>query len=719
MSSKMLLTNTVAVLVFIFTFGATLQHIHADGDACRIENIDENDDYSVDPSYSDTDYSSPCHWRATCITTADSFQCVCPDGYEGDGINSCERITVACSELEAPEHGSMSKVGTLRVRFSCDEGYTLYGSPLRLCSHGNWSGRQPYCQIRVIGCGHPGELENGQILGSDFDFGRSVRFVCNGDHRLIGPNRRECLNTGYWTGYQPFCEPPRDLNDIASAIRHDFIDKLEFFSSSSRGHQGLGRLSVGGSLGLDLIFAFDRSSSIDPDDFERGMDFAKYIIDEFGVSYEAGGTRVAAVSFASEARIEFNLGDDDVNTAGKAKRRINIIQALGGGTAMKEAFELIFSDVVPKIREGAKQALFIITDGKSNSGSPVAFAKRLRQEKDFETFAIGVGDGVDRDELKKIASEPFTTHVFLITQYVDLTTLTEIIAEKRTDYNRCGVAGDIEQAQLPGRVVGGDEANRGAWPWVAAIYQQHKSRGLIFTCGGALICENWVLTAAHCLERNGRLLRPHKLIVRLGEHERGVDEGCEQTIPVLEYKRPDGYNAETLDYDVALLRLAQPAKLVSCVRTLCLPNELDRYTTRPNTDNCYITGWGATNAADDQSDAGDPTLILRQLIMPLVSRQDCQQSSETAITERMLCAGFRYKARDACKGDSGGALVCRRGDDSFAAIGIVSRGDGCAEANKYSIYTDVLEVNDWINEITENCNDEYVRDEDEILNPIS
>ncbi|XP_070582225.1 complement factor B-like [Ptychodera flava] len=667
---------------------------------------DNAEDTSFEYSYSDVDLS-PCHYLATCINTPGSFRCECPTGYEGDGISSCTRIVYSCSDLPAPEHGSVQRISPLRTRFTCDTGYTLYGSQMRLCQNGNWTGRQPFCRIRVVGCGHPGAIEDGQVLGSEYDIGNEVTFVCNGDHRLIGPDKRQCLPNGYWSGYQPYCDPPRDLDDIASDIRQNFIDRLELFSTSSRGHKSLGRLAVGQSLGLDLIFAFDRSSSIDPEDFRRGMAFAKHIIDEFGVSYEEGGTRVAAVSFASQANLEFNLGDESVNTSRKAKRKLTIIQAPDGGTAMKEAFELVVRDILPKVREGSKKAMFIITDGKSNSGSPVAFARRLRHENDFEIFAVGVGNGVDRDELKKIASEPYTSHVFLIRQFLDLTTLTEIIAEKRTDYNRCGVAGDIELQAQPGRVVGGDVANRGAWPWIAAVYQVHKAKGSIFTCGGALICENWVLTAAHCLfKKNGQRISKNKLFVQLGEYERGKDEGCEQTIPIAEYKLPEDYNSDSLDYDVALLRLAQPAKLVSCVRTLCLPKELDHFTVRPNSDDCYVAGWGITKA-NRGSNTDQPSLLLRQLKMPLVARHTCQQSTDISITDRMLCAGYRFKARDACKGDSGGPLVCRRRDDTFAAIGIVTKGDGCAEADKYGILTDVYRFKDWINEMTENCNQQY------------
>ncbi|XP_006826065.1 uncharacterized protein LOC100368814 [Saccoglossus kowalevskii] len=679
-----------------------------------VDECGDDNSYYYNSESDQAYFEYPCHELAFCRNTQGSFICFCPPGYQGDGITSCERHS--CPDLEAPPHGTVRIVNNLRAYFTCEEEYTLYGSNLRVCRHGNWTGRQPFCQIMIVGCGDPGEIENGQKHGTLYDIDNFVRYVCNEGYERVGPSRRDCLPNGYWSGYQPHCKLPSDLNDIASTIRQEFIDKFEFYTVSSQGHRSLGRLSVGGSLGLDLVFAFDCSSSIDPVDFNRGMIFSRHIVREFGVSYEPGGTRVAAISFASVATLEFNLGDDIVNTTEKAIEQLQVIQASGGGTAMKEAFEIMFSEVVPRLRPESKKAMFIITDGKSNSGSPISYAQRLRDRNEhaFEIFAIGIGNGVDRNELKKIASEPFTSHVFLIRQYEDLTTLTDIISEKRTNYTRCGIAGNIEVQPGNARIVGGDEANPGAWPWTVALYQNHKTRNTIFVCGGTLICKNWVMTAAHCLERRGRLLPPAKLFVRLGEHERAKDEGFEQTIPIADYIVHPNYNGETYDYNIALLKLEEPAQLVSYVQTLCLPNEDDLFIARPNTYNCYVAGWGASNQAESNVDAGNPSLVLGQIQLPIIATQTCRETTHRVITDRMLCAGYRFKPRDACREDSGGALMCRRNDDTFTAIGVVSWGEGCGELNNYGIYTNVLKFVDWINENTESCNTIHQRPNENI-----
>ena len=90
-------------------------------------------------------------------------------------------------------------------------------------------------------------------------------------------------------------------------------------------------------------------------------------------------------------------------------------------------------DVVPETRNNSKKALFLITDGKSNAGGdPEEDARFLRDTYEFEIFAIGVSDSVNKKELEGIASEPFRTHVYLLRDFQSLVTLKELITAKRT-----------------------------------------------------------------------------------------------------------------------------------------------------------------------------------------------------------------------------------------------------------------------------------------------
>ena len=81
-----------------------------------------------------------------------------------------------------------------------------------------------------------------------------------------------------------------------------------------------------------------------------------------------------------------------------------------------------------------------------------------------------------------------------------------------------------------------------------------------------------------------------------------------------------------------------------------------------------------------------------------MSRATCQSGYDDlrlTITQRMRCAGFSGGLIDACKKDSGGPLVCPR-NNKWYLMGVVSWGVGCARANRYGVYADVLVLKSWI-----------------------
>ena len=106
--------------------------------------------------------------------------------------------------------------------------------------------------------------------------------------------------------------------------------------------------------------------------------------------FRADGTRIAAVSFGTEARLEFNLRDANVDTTKKTIEAIDKIMYMGGATASALALQLVRRVVVPQARGDSKRVMMFITDGMSNiGGPPQKEAKNLRDEEDFEIYAIG------------------------------------------------------------------------------------------------------------------------------------------------------------------------------------------------------------------------------------------------------------------------------------------------------------------------------------------
>ncbi|XP_072016605.1 complement factor B-like [Amphiura filiformis] len=658
-----------------------------------------------------------CHQNALCRNLRGSYRCLCEGDYVGDGVNTCEYDPPQCELMTAPENGYIKYNTSKKTEFDCDVGYKLYGSRTMMCTRENgWNGLYPICQR--TGCEEPVIPIDGFKFGDRYEIDNRVTFGCNSGYTLEGSESRVCTERKEWSGWQPVCKPPKTLNDIAGDIRRDFIDKFELYTDSSKGRSAMGRLSRGNSVGLDLVFAFDKSSSVGRRNFQKGLNFTKNLIEEFGVDHENhGGTRIAVVSFANDAEIEFNY-NDGVDTKEEVFSELDeLADTLGGGTAMQEALALVVTAIIPQMRNNSKKALFIVTDGHANTEDPVAIARDLRVNRGFEIFAVGIGNDVDRNQIRTVASVPYTSHVFLINSFDDLDVLTEIIAEKRTDYERCGIAGDWEILEDT------TQAKSHAWPWLAQI--KHQSYNVY--CEGALICDQWVMLSASCLRGNlqqdlgePEIVPEEKLFVVLGSHAVAVnnpEEGCEQTAFVDEIHLPMDNNNITLDSDIALLKLRHPLQLVNCIRTICLPTKEDTFNFIPGTNSdmekCYQTGWATESTWEDPEDGVTvfPNPYPHQVTMPLVGALECKRRTYVDVSDKMICAGEWKKTENDCTSHPGSPLVCRRDDDSWTMLGVLYDATRCNLIYPdygYSFYAKVYEFVDWINDVTKRCHDKHV-----------
>lgn len=251
---------------------------------------------------------------------------------------------------------------------------------------------------------------------------------------------------------------------------------------------------------------------------------------------------------------------------------------------------------------------------------------------------------------------------------------------------------DVEGAavQAP-NIVGGEEAQPGAWPWMASLVVANlaDARAGHF-CGGVLIDPQWVLTAAHCTFRsNGQPLVPANIDVILGRHQLSSNEGSR--IAVAQIVRHPNYLAPGFDYDIALLRLSS-ASSQPVIRLLRGNQPWLEMGDVPAT----VTGWGLTVPGDDSSGSD----VLRQVVVPLVTYRTCTLSYGILtglLSPRMLCAGYRAGGRDSCNGDSGGPLmVFDSANSEWVQAGVVSWGDGCAQPYYYGVYSRVSEFAGWI-----------------------
>ncbi|XP_044160562.1 serine protease 33-like [Bufo gargarizans] len=242
---------------------------------------------------------------------------------------------------------------------------------------------------------------------------------------------------------------------------------------------------------------------------------------------------------------------------------------------------------------------------------------------------------------------------------------------------------------ISSRIVGGTDANDGAWPWQISLQY-----GGSHICGGSLISNQWVLTAAHCFTSP---TNPSDYKVVLGEYQLDTTSPHQVESTVQSITVNAQYNEATSSGDIAVIKLSSPVNYTDYILPVCVPAASMSF---PGGTNCWVTGWGTI-----ESSVNLPyPQTLQQVMVPLISTSACDDmyhigsnigASQEIIPSDQICAGYPAGQKDSCQGDSGGPLVCEVSGVWYQA-GIVSWGDGCALANRPGVYTYVPHYYDWI-----------------------
>uniref|UniRef100_A0AAV2J5B7 Suppressor of tumorigenicity 14 protein homolog n=1 Tax=Knipowitschia caucasica TaxID=637954 RepID=A0AAV2J5B7_KNICA len=210
------------------------------------------------------------------------------------------------------------------------------------------------------------------------------------------------------------------------------------------------------------------------------------------------------------------------------------------------------------------------------------------------------------------------------------------------------------------RIVGGEDAEAGEFPWQVSLHVA----GYGHVCGASIISPQWLVTAAHCVQDDGktRFSQPGTWEAFLGLH-------IQQKIGSMVVKRTlkqiiphPYYNHYTFDSDIALMELSSPVEYSDFIKPICLPSPQHDF---PTGSTVWITGWGATR------EGGFAASVLQKAQVRMINQDVCNKLMSGQLTSRMVCAGVLTGGVDACQGDSGGPLSFPTGTRMFLA-GVVS-----------------------------------------------
>ncbi|KAM7127197.1 LOW QUALITY PROTEIN: coagulation factor X-like [Ciconia maguari] len=212
--------------------------------------------------------------------------------------------------------------------------------------------------------------------------------------------------------------------------------------------------------------------------------------------------------------------------------------------------------------------------------------------------------------------------------------------------------------------VTGEAGSLPSVPWQAVLLVDEYDE---WFCGGTILNE-YLLSGAHCVNQS------KDLQVFVGMVDKEKEEPSRAMHRVEKMIAHAGFDTETFDSGIALLKLEEPITFSEDVVPACLPEE--------DFDLAL-------------------SLVMKVLQIPYVDRDTCKLALRSPVTENMFCAGYDTDGKDVCRGDGGGPHVTKY-NGTYFVTGIISWGEGCGRG-RYGLYTNLSKFLPWVRSVlTEN-----------------